>query len=293
MSIVEDIKTTFKGNNNGVGQLIIINIIAFILTNLISFFFFISPSISGNDKISIYQLLGCSPQPEVFLHHCWSIATYMFVHKDVFQLLFNMLWFYWAGQLFVSYIGSKQLIGTYVLGGITGAILFTIYSVLWPNASTNFPLIGASASVMAVVVAIAFLIPNFTVQLVLIGQVKLKYIALGAFLISSLIDLSSNTGGKIAHIGGALYGFAFTYYYKKGIDIGKFITYFFNWIQSLFSKTQPLKVEHRRPLSDEEYNANKVSTEKKTNEILDKIARSGYDSLNKEEKEFLFKQSQR
>jgi membrane associated rhomboid family serine protease len=287
MSLTGDLKNIFKGKNNGLYKLIAINVIVFIVCNL---FMGIS-RLAGNSGISLYMLFGLSPDVSFFLEHFWTLLTYMFLHSDseLFHILFNMLWLYWMGQLFVEYIGSKQLISTYILGGISGGILFIIYGASFPASAAGMPLIGSSAAVMAIVVAIAFLIPNYTINVLLLGEIKLKYIAIAAFILTSMLDFYDNTGGKIAHIGGALYGYLFIVQYRKGLDTGAFVGSILTWFEKFGKPRSNLKVEYKRPLSDEAYNIHKLSIEKKTDEILDKISKSGYDSLNKEEKEFLFK----
>jgi membrane associated rhomboid family serine protease len=286
MSIVEDLKHTFRGKNNGLMKLIVINVIVFVASNL-----FIGISkLSGNWGDSLYELFGLSPDIPYALAHFWTIVTYMFFHNDVFHILFNMLWLYWMGQLFVEFIGSKQLISTYLLGGICGGLLFIVYGLLFPMTLGSVILIGASAAVMAIVVAIAFLIPNYTIQVFLLGAVKLKYIALASFIISTMIDFYSNTGGKVAHIGGALYGYIFFVLYRKGVDLGKPIHSIIDWTGNLFKRRTKMKVAYKKSTNDELYNTDKLAKEKRINEILDKISKSGYDSLSKDEKEFLFKQ---
>lgn len=287
MSIVEDLKNTFSGKNNGLMKLIVINVILFVVSNL----FIGIARISGGAGSEVYQLLGLTTDPSYILTHFWTPVTYMFFHNDVFHILFNMLWLYWMGQLFVEFIGSRQLISTYLLGGISGGILFIVTGFLFPEALSGAILIGASAAVMAIVVAIAFLIPNYTIQLLLFGPVKLKYLALVSFILSTLIDFYSNTGGKVAHIGGALYGYIFIVQYRKGNDPGKLINSIVDWAGNLFKPRAKMKVAYKKPASDEVYNTNKLAAEKYMNAILDKISKSGYDALSKEEKEFLFKQS--
>ncbi|MCC6691288.1 MAG: rhomboid family intramembrane serine protease [Bacteroidia bacterium] len=283
MSVLDDIKHTFRSRNNGLMKLIIINLIVFIAANVTAG---ISKLMDGSGNF-VYMVLGLSPDFFTVITHPWTLFTYMFFHMDVFHILFNMLWLYWMGQLFVEFIGSKQLISTYLLGGIAGGILFIIYATLFPASAGGSILIGASAAVMAIVIAIGFLLPNYIVHVFLLGAVKLKYIALASFILSTVIDFYNNTGGKIAHIGGALYGFLFFTLHRKGVDLGKPFDKFFNF----FTHRAKMKVAYKRTTSDEDYNSDKRAKEKRTDEILDKIAKSGYDSLNKEEKDFLFKQS--
>jgi len=286
MSITEDIKNTFRGKNNGLMKLIIINVAVFIVANV----FIAISKLSGSTGNFIYETFGLVPVLTYFLSHFWTIITYMFFHNDVFHILFNMLWLYWMGQLFVEFIGSKQLISTYLLGGISGGLLFLLCGILFPGTFAGMPLIGSSAGVMAIVVALAFLIPDYILHLMFFGEVKLKYVALVSFILTTLIDFYNNTGGKVAHIGGALFGYIFIMQYKKGTDLGKPVNAIISWIQNLFKPKSNMKVTYKRPIKDEDYNANKRAAQKRIDEILDKISKSGYDSLSKDEKEFLFKQ---
>ena len=203
----------------------------------------------------------------------------MFVHTDLLHVLFNLLWLYWMGNIFLEYIGSRQLLFVYIMGGMCGGILFVLLSEF---INSSF-LIGASASVMAIVVAIAVLLPEYTIHLMFIGPVRLKYVALISFILTTVIDLSQNTGGKIAHVGGALFGYLYMVQYKKGNDISKLFT-------SLFKKSN-MKVAYKKNISDDDYSINKIALQKRVDAILDKISKSGYESLNKEEKEVLFKAS--
>jgi hypothetical protein len=156
-------------------------------------------------------------------------------------------------------------------------------------------MVGASAGVTAIIVAAATLMPNFRMNLMFIGEVKLIYVALFSILIDVLNVASySNVGGNLAHLGGALMGYLFIVQYKKGNDLAKPISSFFNWIASLFTRSPKMKVVHKKkPLSDEEYNHNRAATQQQIDLILDKISKSGYESLSKSEKELLFKASKK
>jgi hypothetical protein len=152
---------------------------------------------------------------------------------------------------------------------------------------------GASAAVMAIVVATAVYVPNFTVNLILIGPIKIKYIALGVFLISTLFNFSENAGGNIAHIGGAILGVAYASRYKKGKDMGRSITRLIDTIVTWFKPRKNMKVTYKKPMTDYDYNQAKADYTEQINKILEKISKGGYDSLSKEEKEILFKESQK
>jgi hypothetical protein len=155
-------------------------------------------------------------------------------------------------------------------------------------------MLGASAAVMAIVVSISFYVPNYTIQMLFIGPVRLKYIAAAFILIDILLIASDNAGGNIAHLGGALYGFLFMYRLKKGKNTGGWVSSFVNKAASSFKRKPKLNVTYRKPsgkISDEDYNRSKVQQQKEIDRILDKIAKGGYESLSKGEKETLFKMS--
>lgn len=216
----------------------------------------------------------------------------MFTHKDFFHVLFNVLWLYWFGRIFLSYFSEKQLLSVYILGGLAGAFLYivsyNIFPGLQPQVQDSYAL-GASASVMAIVIAVAFLVPDYKIYVMLIGPVKIIYVALIAFVLSSLVDFSINTGGKIAHIGGAAFGYYFTNRYNHAKDITMWFSQLLDKLFYLFKRDRKMKVTHKKPVTDYEYNKQKISQQKEVDRILDKISKQGYDSLSKEEKAFLFR----
>jgi hypothetical protein len=153
--------------------------------------------------------------------------------------------------------------------------------------------IGASASVMAVVIAIAAYVPDYTINLLLLGRIKIKYMALGIFILTSILDFSVNSGGKLAHIGGAFFGYFYIMNLKHGHDIGKGINRIIDFFATLFKPRKKLRVTHKKVADEFEYNKIKAEHQKRINRILDKISKGGYDSLTREEKETLFKESQK
>jgi len=177
------------------------------------------------------------------------------------------------------------------LGGISGGLLFLLTAWVFPMQFHYTFLLGASAGVMAVVIAIAVLVPDYMIHLMFLGGVKLKYLALASFILTSILDISQNTGGKIAHIGGALFGLLFMMQHKKGRDLTTPVVSFLNWVVSLFSGNSKIKVTYRRKPSNEDYNSNQKAKQQKIDAILDKISKAGYESLTKEEKDYLFKAS--
>jgi membrane associated rhomboid family serine protease len=277
VSFTKDFKNTLSGKNNELLQLIVINVIVFILANVgIAFI-----NWSGSSPLELLQWLAIPADIQVFGKHFWTLITYMFVHTDLWHIFFNMLWLYWIGSIFMEYLGGKRLLATYITGGLFGGLFFITSSFI-PGFYNNTYLLGASAGVMAVVISTAVLLPEYSVHLMFIGMVKLKYLALASFVLTTIIDLSQNTGGKIAHMGGALWGYIYMVQYKKGNDMSR-------WITVLFSKKNRMKVVHKKKVSDEDYNLSKAALQRRVDEILDKISRSGYASLSKEEKDILFK----
>jgi len=289
MNIADEIKDSFK-NGNSLTRLIYINIGVFLALHLALIFLYL---FAAEGKVyTIIEWLAVPADLGTLLHRPWTILTYMFLHKDFFHILFNLLWLFWFGKIFLSYLNEKQLINVYLLGGISGALLYVfsynLFPVLNEQAAISIAM-GASAAVMAIVIATATFAPNHMVYIVFIGPVKIVWVALVGFILSSLVDFSMNTGGKIAHIGGALFGYLFILRYKQGKDITLWFTRITDGIFSLLRPRKRLKVTHKRHTNDFEYNSIKKEKQKHLDFILDKISKAGYDSLTKEEKETLFK----
>jgi len=224
----------------------------------------------------------------------WTLLTYMFLHEDPMHLLFNMLFLYWFGQIYEEYVGKNKLVYTYLAGGLSGAALFILSFNVFPVFAEMHPsptALGASAGIMAIVIATATLMPNYSMNLILFGPVSLKIIAV-FFVGLDILNISrENPGGHIAHLGGAILGFVFIRQLKKGNNPSEGFEKLAKKFNLIFEKKrEKVKVVYsRKPLSDEEYNSNKKFKQEIVDEILDKIAESGYDSLTKKEKETLFK----
>jgi len=187
-------------------------------------------------------------------------------------------------------------VAVYILGGISGALIYVLSFNIFPAFTgivSESVAIGASASVMAIVIAIAAYVPNYTVHLFLLGRIRIIYIALVIFVLTSAVDFSVNSGGKLAHIGGALLGYLYTLNIKKGRDIGTGINRIIDFFVTLLKPRKTPRVTYKRPASDYDYNKMKAEHQAKINLILDKISKGGYDSLSKEEKDTLFKESQK
>src|SRR6185437_565516 len=264
--------------------LIGVNIIVFLVINIpatIERTFFVSNliQIHTNDYLSLPAYL-----PKL-LSRFWTPVTYMFMHAGWMHILFNMLWLYWFGQIFEEYVGKKRTLGLYIMGGLAGALLFvlafnTIPAFTHANAAYLSVMVGASASVMAIIVATATLLPDYTISLIFIGPVRLKWLAL-FFVIMDFLGISGlNAGGEISHLGGALLGYAYIRQLQNGNDwIGS--------INKLFRGRPKLKIVAKNTSK----NPSALPRQEDVDVILDKISKSGYDSLSKQEKEILFRAS--
>jgi len=294
MGIRDDIKAAFRNGNNLI-RLIYINIALFIIITIIGVigFLLVNPEIS-NQTI---RYLSVPSSLKTLLFRPWTLITYMFTHKELLHILVNLLWLYWFGKIFLEYLDQKKLVAVYLLGGITGAFIYVLSYNIFPAfqgvVGESVPLLGASASVMAIVVAIAAYVPDYTVYLFLLGRVKIKYIALGIFILTSVMDFSVNSGGKLAHIGGALFGYIYTLSYRQGHDIGKGINKIIDFVVTIFKPVKKLKVTYKKPVDEYEYKRTKAEHQAQINKILDKISKGGYDSLTKDEKDLLFRESQK
>jgi membrane associated rhomboid family serine protease len=280
----QNIQHKMLRSNSKLNLLIGINIIVYLLVNIpatIEGIFFRTTHIK--DFSDEYLLLPAALH--TLLTHFWTPITYMFMHAGIFHILFNMLWLYWFGQIFEEYLGNRRTVGLYLMGGLMGAVFFVLaFNTLPLFTSTNSAalttLVGASAATMAIIVATATLLPDYTISLMFIGPVKLKWLALFFVIIDFLGISGLNAGGELSHLGGAFIGFVYIRQLQKGND----------WLTSMgkwFKPKSKLKVVSK--------NSFKTSLGKPRQEeidfILDKISRSGYDNLSKQEKEVLFRAS--
>ncbi len=294
MSLWHNIKKTFSDANK-LNRLIYINVAVFLFLSAISIITYLF-----NDEafsMKVLRLFAVPASLRTLAMKPWTLITYMFTHKDILHILFNMLWLYWFGRIFLEYLDQRKLVAVYILGGISGAIVYVLSFNIFPVFTSLIPesvAIGASASVMAVVVAIAAYVPNYPVHLLLIGRVKIIWIAVGIFVLTSFMDFSVNSGGKLAHMGGALFGYLYIVNLRKGKDPGRTLNRIIDSIASLFkARKEKMKVSYSRKKTDYEYNKAKAERQEKIDRILDKISKGGYDSLTKEEKDLLFSESQK
>lgn len=278
MSIISEIKESYRDNGVTV-KLIYINIGIFILLRLIDIFALTGMFPQG----SLLTWVGMPTHAQELLFRPWTIMTYMFSHYDFIHIIFNLLCLHWFGRLFNSLFGQHLVLRTYIIGGLVGALFCLVGAAILPVGRI---MIGASASILALLMAVAVYAPNQSVSVVFVGNIKLKYYAL-VFVVIDIISIPGlvNAGGHIAHLGGALAGALLALWWKQnGVpQQGKPFR--------LWRKRPKMKVVYRRPLTDMEYNAAKVDNAREIDRILDKIKSSGYDSLTKEERQKLFNES--
>ncbi|WP_317899362.1 rhomboid family intramembrane serine protease [Aurantibacillus circumpalustris] len=274
MDFLKNIKDNFQ-KQGVLTQIIIINVAVFLTVNIV-----------GNvSHLNLLQYLALPIGAQVFLFKFWTLFTYMFTHAGLGHIFWNMVLFYFMSQVFFTIMGQKKLLYLYVMSGVSGGALMLILGLIFPEQFQYASLIGASAAVMGVGAVMAVYSPNYKVYLFGMFELSYKFFFLGVFVLNTIIDLSENTGGKISHIGGTLFGLIYGYYLKQGIDL-------FN-ISLKAKQKHNLKVVSRSGSYSESSASKKTSEEHTMDELLDKISKSGYDSLTKNEKDELFRLSQK
>lgn len=295
-SFITDLKNDFRRGSIS-QQLIYINIGIFVVTALVAIVGMLF-NVGKSSWMEWLELPAWLPQ---FIKQPWSIVTYMFLHAGILHLLFNMLWLYSFGQLFLMFFSARHFRGLYFLGGFCGGLLYMVAYNFFPYFESYLYgsyLLGASASVLAIVIATAVRNPEYRVNLLLFGQVRLKYLALVMIITDLLFVTSNNAGGHIAHLGGALAGWWFAAGLRKGTDVTKWINGAIDWLSGGFriqrvSKKPKMEVHYGGRSKDYEYNARKKEQNEEVDRILDKLKKSGYQSLTTEEKKRLFDASKR
>ncbi|HXI00482.1 MAG TPA: rhomboid family intramembrane serine protease [Sphingobacteriaceae bacterium] len=283
MSIIKELQYKMFRSGSRLLLFIGINVLVFLIVNLLAIpEFLFTRTTSASDWLQ--EQLSIPAYLPALAFKPWTILTYMFSHKGLFHIFFNMLWLYWMGRLFEEYLNKRQFTFTYFAGGLAGALLFILFYNTFPAFSANVQsasLIGASASVMGIVVATATLLPDYTIQLLLFGSVRLKYLAIVYVLLDIISIAGANAGGSIAHLGGAVLGYFYIVQLRKGND----------WSKIFMPKTR------LKPISNESgktnSNTSRFPDQNAIDLILDKISKSGYESLTKEEKQKLFNASKK
>lgn len=269
-------------------KLIVINVAVFLVVSLGSFFLRTSPQVFS-------RWFVLSDDINTLLIRPWTLISYGFLHFGFFHILFNMIWLYWFGQFVLTLFTGKRLLTIYMLGALFGGLLFVVAYNLFPvfEESRGY-LIGTSGAVTAIMIFVATYTPNTEVR-IFTFNIKLWHIAVVLFLLDLVrIPSSGNAGGLLAHVGGAAFGYVYAVQLAKGNDIGKWFENFMDWIANLFTPRtkKPFKTVHRTTEPKPKRSTSKDSKserQKKVDGILDKIGKSGYESLTKAEKDFLFK----
>ncbi|WP_288370628.1 rhomboid family intramembrane serine protease [uncultured Algoriphagus sp.] len=307
----ENLKNAFKHGDNSLYKLIAINLIVWAVFMVLR----VVMTIGGigdtyGSLISWFMMPASLPKLAI---QPWSIFTYMFLHEGIFHILFNMLFLYWFGLLIHQYLGSRKLANLYILGGLAGGLFYLLIYNLAPyfsNSVDSSMMLGASAGVFAIVVGAATLSPNTTFFLILLGPVKIKYIAIFYVVLSFANSAGANAGGELAHLGGALMGFLYVTQLRKGNDWGVPIQKVGIFFENLFGSNRPrVKVSFRKTQSksgsfssfNKSASSSKTTpvkggseaTQEEIDRILDKIADKGYDALSKDEKRKLFEFSKK
>ena len=291
--ILDDFKNAWNKPNNAVAQIILLNVIVFVFTGVMLIIGF------GD---SIRPWFGLPSSIPSLITKPWTLITHAFVHDGFMHILFNMLWFYWFARIIQEFLGSEKVIAVYTLGVIGGILAYLAAYNIIPQfqEAVNFAtIVGASAGVTAAVIGAAVFYPNYTVVMIFIGPVKIKYIAMISVFLSLVGTRGSiNPGGEFAHLGGALMGWLYMSQLKKGSDIGGWVISSMQFVKSIFKPQPKIKVTHRagnrRPSKKQAKQAGASQTpQSEIDAILDKISESGYESLTKDEKQKLFNASKK
>jgi membrane associated rhomboid family serine protease len=284
-----DVLKSFFLQKNMLSRLMLINIVICLICLFIGVFTWL---FNISDISFVTKLFAVPSDISALAEKPWSVFTYMFLQEKFGHLFFNMLMLYYGGKIFLQYFSEKQLLLTYIFGGLFGALFFILAFNAFPvfeDMKGHAFALGSSASVLSILIAAATYRPDYTLNLFLLGQVKMKWVAIVFVVIDFLSITKGNSGGHIAHLGGALWGFLYAFMLKSDFDIYK-----------IFKKKAKIRVKtvnsenyHKRPKTDEQYNAERAQEQEDVDRILEKIAKNGYSSLSDKEKEFLFRQSKK
>lgn len=301
-SIITDIQSAFRFGNT-LNRIIIINVAIFLF---ISLFCLVLKFSNGGNLPTFYHsfihFFAFSSDWKEVLFHPWSFVTHMFMHEGFFHLLFNMLILYWFGKIIGDLLGDRRVLPVFIMGGFAGALSYFLSMNLFGfiGQGTSYA-IGASAGVMSIVFASAVTSPNYIMRLILLGDVKIKYIALVLVLVDIFaLGSMKNTGGHFGHLGGAAFGGIFVTMLRNGKDISESFNRIYDKIVNFFysinvkAKKSPLNVVHKKDKTKKDHkDASKRRHQEQLDRILDKINKQGYSKLTDEEKEFLFQASKK
>jgi membrane associated rhomboid family serine protease len=303
--LFDDFRSEFSKPNNTLVQLILVNTVVFLVLLLAKVGFTM-----GGEQDTYYFIRSQLMIPGGivdFLHKPWTLFTYFFAHDEIFHILYNMLFLYWFGRLIDEYLGNRRLVGLYIMGGLAGGLLYLLmYNTVpyFQNTADSARMLGASAAAFSVAVGAATLLPNYTFHLLFFGPVRIKYIVFFFIVLSIAQSAGANAGGNLAHLGGALMGFTYVKLLQNGTDLGRPIYWVMEGWTNILRPKPAIKVSYRQRSSastqantyasaGSQPSALSTPDQDEVDMILDKISRSGYESLTREEKQKLFRASQR
>lgn len=303
--LFDDFRSEFSKPNNTLVQLILVNTVVFLVLLLAKVGFTM-----GQDLDTYYLIRSQLMIPGGivdFLHKPWTLFTYFFAHDEIFHILYNMLFLYWFGRLIDEYLGNRRLVGLYIMGGLAGGLLYLLmYNTVpyFQGMSDSARMLGASAAAFSVAVGAATLLPNYTFHLLFFGAVRIKYIVFFFIIMSIAQSAGTNAGGNLAHLGGALMGFCYVKLLQNGTDLGRPIYWVMEGWSNMLRPKPAVKVSYRQRSSASAQTSSYATAgaqpsalstpdQDEVDTILDKISRSGYESLTREEKQKLFRASQR
>lgn len=292
MGFINDIKQ-FWNRGNLLQHIIIINVAVFIVLKVMA----VVAAMLATDITPVLLATELPCSAIALLHKPWTLLTYMFVHTNLWNILFNMLWLYWLGRIFLEFFTPKQLGGLYFLGGIGGAALFVLgYSVLPALSGQQALLIGSSAAILAIVVAVAIYAPDYRINLLLFGEISLKWVALITVFIDFLGIEAGNFGGHLSHMGGILIGAWFGFAIRSGHDITRWLNAAIDSVVNALNGKRFSARDKKKPRNSADAQSDVASdsatpTESEIDAILIKLKQSGYAALTDEEKATLFRAS--
>ncbi|MBE6295815.1 MAG: rhomboid family intramembrane serine protease [Bacteroidales bacterium] len=282
-----------------VGKFIFVNVALYVLLLFIGVFSVLFNA--GTLSADVLSFVELPASLELLLVRPWTVFTYMFIHAGLWHILWNMFALYFFGRIFLNFYSVRHFVGIYILGGLFGALFFVLAYNLFPYFGPYLPfsrLVGASAAVLAIVVAAAVRSPQYRINLMFVGSVKLSTFALVVVAMSFLMLSGENAGGNFAHLGGAFAGWLVADMLNKGKDLTLVVNGPIDWMSSLLTRLRtPRKKKTKYTYTrggrsaDYEYNARKKADEAEVDRILEKVKKGGYASLSEEEKRRLFEAS--
>lgn len=282
-----------------VGKFIFVNVALYVLLLFIGVFSVLFNA--GTLSADVLSFVELPASLELLLVRPWTVFTYMFIHAGLWHILWNMFALYFFGRIFLNFYSVRHFVGIYILGGLFGALFFVLAYNLFPYFGPYLPfsrLVGASAAVLAIVVAAAVRSPQYRINLMFVGSVKLSTFALVVVAMSFLMLSGENAGGNFAHLGGAFAGWLVADMLNKGKDLTLVVNGPIDWMSSLLTRLRtPRKKKTNFTYTrggrsaDYEYNARKKADEAEVDRILEKVKKGGYASLSEEEKRRLFEAS--